>query len=352
MASYDFTTLARENCADLAPGLSDCYAQLRGTVRSPDYWRWRYLDGPDGPSCLVVASYEGRVVGMLGTVYVACSVRGERRSSALLGDLNVDPEHRRWACYAGLLRTSAESPAHRDVPFAFAFVTRGFAAWAPRFGCVDLGPVPAFTGVFGADHLLEGLGVPTAVARLGRLAAPLCLRTQRSRGSRGLEVRPLDGAGELADGPAAGGWGAGAVLAQRDAAYLTWRYDACPDADYTVLAASEAGVPVGVAVFRVDESRRRAYLAELCASPDRADVLDVLLDAVLTRMADGGAGVVTASFPVGSGQGRALSARRFGLWATPLWGMRLATFPYSVGSGHPSLRRSDWFFSLGDWLTH
>jgi hypothetical protein len=258
----------------------------------------------------------------------------------------------RWACYAGLLRTSGESPAHRRVPFAFAFVTRGFAAWAPRLGCVDLGPVPAFTGVFSGARLLEGLGVPRAVAGVGRLAAPQCLRTGRRGRPRGLDIRRLDGAREVAGAPAAGAWCAGTVLAVRDAGYLTWRYDHCPDADYTVLGAYEGGELTGVAIFRVDEARGRAYLGELCAPPDRPDVLESLLAEVLARMAERGAGIVTASFPVRSAQGHALAARRFGLWATPLWGMRLATFSYSVGPGHPALRRDDWFFSLGDWFTH
>jgi hypothetical protein len=46
MPSYNFTNLDSGICEELAPGLSACCAELRGTVRSSDYWRWRYLDGP------------------------------------------------------------------------------------------------------------------------------------------------------------------------------------------------------------------------------------------------------------------------------------------------------------------
>jgi hypothetical protein len=352
MARYDFTTLDRSNCEELAPGLSACYANVRGTVRSPAYWQWRYLDGPAGESCLVVARREGAVVGMLGAVYLSCSVRGSPVTTALVGDLSIEPVHRRWACYAGILRTSGENPASRSVPFAFAFVTGGFTAWAPRLGCVDLGPVPVFTGAFSGRRVLEALGVPQAVAGLGELTAPLCIRTDRRVRAPGIELRSIEDAAALADAADTSTWRRGEVFPLADGDYLAWRYDACPDAEYSILGAYERARLTGFSVFRIDGARGRAYLAELASPPDRVDVLAALLAETFRRMAASGAGVVTASFPVWSAQGRLLADWGLRLWASPLWGMRLAAFPYDVGAGHPCMRRRSWFFSLGDWLTH
>jgi hypothetical protein len=251
-----------------------------------------------------------------------------------------------------MLKATSGSPLHRSVPFAFAFVTGPFAGWAPRLGCVDLGPVPAFTGILDGRRALEGLGVPRPAAALGALAAPLALRWEPCREPRGIAIRCLGGAGALARESAIRDWRAGAVWVSCGPGHLAWRYDACPDADYTVLGAYTGDRLVGFAVFRTEAERGRAYLNELAAVDGRSDVLNCLLAESLRRMAADGVGIVTASFPVASAQGQLLAARGFGLWATPLWGMRLAAFPYSVGAGHPVSSRESWFFSLGDWLTH
>ncbi len=132
------------------------------------------------------------------------------------------------------------------------------------------------------------------------------------RGARpalGVEIREIGG-GDLAALEPARPAGRRFSLAH-DAAWVRWRYLACPHHRYAVLAARRAGGAAGHLAYRIEESNGRcfAFVAELVA--DQPEVARELIDAATARCADRSAVAVATLAVPGTGLCRAWRRRGF-----------------------------------------
>ncbi len=100
----------------------------------------------------------------------------------------------------------------------------------------------------------------------------------------GIEIREIAGADSMALMPARRA-GSGFAL-EHDAAWVRWRYLACPRHRYSVLTARHAGRPAGHLAYRVEEGDGRCFgfVAELVG--DVPEVRRRLIDAAVARFAD------------------------------------------------------------------
>jgi len=350
---YLFSVIDDSNIDALAPEMSSCHAGTRGETLSPAAWRWRYVDNPAGGGACAVALRENHVVGVLGNAYLRFCRGGEAAIGGIVGDLSILESERSWACYAGLLQASAERAISDRTAFGYGFVSRSAVGATPLLGTRLLGRVPIYTGFLSIRSAMQGRGANALACALAGLAQPLLGLKRRPARKSGLDVRVLDGvfAADVDDL-----WQSIAprhtVAVVRDAAYLNWRYVQRPGADYVRLLASVDGRTEGVAVFRVRPEQRKAYLLELLAGDDERATHLALLDAVLSMLSEQGVGLLTACFPSGSAEAAALRMLRFQRWPGRFWHVGLTvTDDLGWGAG-PELDMGNWYFSLGDWLTH
>ena len=101
----------------------------------------------------------------------------------------------------------------------------------------------------------------------------------------GLEIREIADAEDPASLELANP-GKPSIVLEHDAAWVEWRYLACPHLSYFVLEARRDGRPAGHLAYRVDDTdgRRFGFVSELIS--DGPDVESALIDAAITRLAE------------------------------------------------------------------
>lgn len=87
-------------------------------VDAIEFFRWKMLECPFGPSASVVAVHEGQVVGFLGQLRWQFRLQGQPVLSTRGVDLGVEPGHRRLGVSTALTRWAMENH-HTQVALAW-----------------------------------------------------------------------------------------------------------------------------------------------------------------------------------------------------------------------------------------
>ena len=351
-----YARLGADNLPALAPGLSELDAAGGGRRRSHDHWRWRYLDNVAGGNSTVVALRDGQVIGKLGNVHRRFLVGGRPSVAGLQEGMTVLPGARGWQRYMGLLAQGLRAAADSGLAFGYAVVNRSAAELSARAGAVDLGSLGVWAGLASVPAALRERSWPQPLSWIGLAAQPFVGLRRRPCTARGLEVRPVDRFGEAWDRLWEDLARGRNVTGVRDAAYMNWRYVACPDLRYDRLGTFRGDRMEGLVVFAADRERHTGAVLELLADGNDEPVTASLLWHAATAMKQQGAGVISACFPAGSAAEAALKQMRFKSWATRRWGIHLSLARFA-GDQPPTATRpeadlANWRFSLGDWMIY
>jgi hypothetical protein len=105
-------------------GVRKLFARIFGREMTPEEWRWKYAENPDG-GLSVVAESDGAIVGHFGGCPMAASIAGRVRPIYALGDVMTDPAFRqaggRSNVFSSMGREMFRRLAERDAPFGFGF---------------------------------------------------------------------------------------------------------------------------------------------------------------------------------------------------------------------------------------
>ena len=185
-------------------------------------------DASDGAFSFWITRRGGRIVGTIGSIPFHLKV-GDRTLRAAWGvEFMILPE---WRGTAVGEEITAERKRHLQVSCGLGMSEAGHRA-ASRRSSVDMGGMPLYTALLTPDAVIDLL---RPHARLARAARPLAaiaawlvgaLCRLRSTGSRLASISEFD---ERADHLWRQASPAYPVLARRDAAWLRWRFDQCPD---------------------------------------------------------------------------------------------------------------------------
>lgn len=244
--------------------------------RTEEFWRWKHEANPFGPSPVLLAEVEGRIVGV--RAFLRWRWRsGEREVPAVRAvDTATHPDWRGRGVFSRLTRRLLEDVAADGTAFVFNTPNRASGAGYRKLGWRPLGRAPVLMRPLApvATVLRWGLGTPGGGAA----------RRNRQRGGSGgggpdaLRARAPDlsaflSVEELLEAPALDGLLEVLDLhpADRryrtplDRSYLRWRYADPPGLDYRALwsgGGGRAGAPAAV-VFR---GRRRGRFREVVVS--------------------------------------------------------------------------------------
>jgi hypothetical protein len=203
-----------------------------GGVTPAEFFRWKHLEGPFGPSQRVIAEVDGSVVGF--AAYMQWRFRvGERAVKAVRGvDLAVHPSHRMRGVSLAL-RTTVRFPS--DIEF-----TWGNPNVQSRPGSRRVGRRP--------------VRVVTQFVKPRTLAAPLLGGSRgESRTPRRLAVHAAAARTVLDDAPLTSllehsGHARERLSTERTREYLLWRYGRYDE--YRAIRVPDGGAADGVVIFR------------------------------------------------------------------------------------------------------
>jgi GNAT superfamily N-acetyltransferase len=294
--------------------------------RPPELFRWKHADNPFGPSLLLVAEHDGRLIGLRAFM--------------------------RWRFQAGALVLAAvravDTATHPDYQGMGVFSKLTRAALDALDGQVDL-VFNTPNGKSGPGYLKLGwreVGrVPVAVRprRPLRLLAAGRARTRPAppvaADPAALALEPGDAVARLlAREPAARG-----LATVRSVGYLRWRYGAAPLLGYRAVTEERGGELAGLALFRVRPRGRlwESTVAEVLAGGDPATARRLLRRVAAAAPVDH----LTLHAPARSPLAGA--ARRAGFLPSPA-GIHLVANPRTAGLRPDPTRLDAWALSLGD----
>jgi GNAT superfamily N-acetyltransferase len=271
--------------------------------RAPEFFRWKHLENPFGPSFLLLAESAGRIVGLRAFMRWRFRV-GDRSVRAVRAvDTATHPDHRGKGIFSQLteqalheLRGGTElvfnTPNGKSMPgyLKMGWRTVGIFPAAIRIRR----PLPVLRDARG---LRSRVGTPRPARPAPRVDAETAAEALADR-----------------DLPALLGEAAGASPARfatpRDAAFLDWRYGAPALLDYRGMREHIGGMLAGIALFRLRQRGRlwESTVADVIVRPG-----DVRTARRLLRRVAGAAAVdhLACSFPPGSEPARAGRASGF-----------------------------------------
>jgi len=294
-------TVTRVAPLDIKPDLLRIWGRnLRVAGDVDDRFRWTYQQAPEAwDHVFVLAAHEGapplHLVGTAG-VEVRPFAGGGRELRVALGcNLAVDPTHRTLLPGLQLVR-AVRRDTHAEFDLTYNFPNERAQALYARAGYHDLGEVPRYVRVLRhAPYVGRYIGVPWLARPVGA-AADLASRARRAigrrRAARAFQLAWLAVPDRRFDALWENARGDYPIVARRDAAWLRWRYLACPGSCARIAALVERGPAAAVRAYAVVEQLETvAHVRDLFG---RRRDLDPLLALLLPELRDRGA--TSASF--------------------------------------------------------
>jgi len=186
----------------------------------------------------------------------------------------------------------------------------------------DVGPVPYYQKVLDAGAVARRRLGPV----LGPLAAPLLGLALRWRhperpltGAAPVDVRAITGFSPAYDTLWEQARGSFAMCVRRDAAYLNWKYVACPHVRYDLWEAQREGELSGYAVSRIaaHQGLKLGWILDVFTDANDAGTQDALIGKLLAAFRDNGVARAQA-FSLNAALGSALSRRGFMRGSSPM----------------------------------
>lgn len=292
-------TIERRRTGD-DQALFEGYREVFGqelTESSRRRWRWQYLESPasdpQGPE-IWVAREDGSPLGQYASMPVSLWWDGREVRASWGMDVFLRPEARGKGIGAQLFTAWSD---HVEVALGLGLTPSSYGLFQ-KLRYRDVGPVPFF------QRILDPAAVATR--RLGSVLGPvggLGLRAWlaathpvRARRPRRITVRRVTSFGADYDALWERARGSYAMCVRRDAAYLTWKYLACPTQSYEIHEARQGQELCGFAVSRQQDYRglRLGWILDVFAEAGDGETKDALLFAVLDAFRKAGVARVQA----------------------------------------------------------
>jgi hypothetical protein len=323
---------------------------------------WRYDQSPHGSSVSFLSrTKDGRAVSGYACSPRLALARGDPATRAPVGetgDVMTHPEERKKGYFSALDAAARAETAKRGWPVMIGLPNRRSAHIFVELGWSAVGKVRSWTFLFRADAHARA-----ARAREGRLrgwfagsAARHCAGARQKNKAGAETLRPESSrTEELARIPRAVGEISSrvarnfALMVQRDADWLTWRFLESPSRLHRVLGlvAADGGFRGYVVVQLPRPGEFHGYLVDLLATDEHAEA--AALEAGLARLESAGASYAEATAIEGSWWETRLRTAGF---LPPRPENHLSVIVHANQPDHPLAKAardpSTWYFTDGD----
>lgn len=315
------------------PALNTLFKKAFGCHRSLKMWQWKYDTNPHGDAIATVAvaamseetiarekndlkpakeEDKSAIIGFYGLLPRKVYCAGDVLLAFQEVDLMVDPEHTRGGLFKRLGRETYSRLIEHDHPFTFGFPnTTSLPAGRRILGWKAIERIPLWTMLLKPGAVLAGkyLSFPGASSAAGGFIR-LFNRFTLSVHWKGEIVESP----EITESFVSGINGAPSdtdIVFIRDRDYLQWRYQQCPEQDYTFFSAqSREGQCQAVAVLGTDNAGR-ANLTEFRYVPGHEDAGTALLRHLARYSLQNGCTTLRSWALADSEEARFLSKRGF-----------------------------------------
>lgn len=296
--------------------------------RSPELFRWKHLESPFGPSLMLVAEQEARLVGLRAFMRWRFVAGGRAVRAARPVDTATHPDFQGMGIFTRLTLAAVDD-LRGEVDLVFNTPNGKSGPGYLKMGWTEVGRVPVRIRARRPLRMLRGRRDGATGGQAPVVDAPAAATVLE----RGPEVTGL-----LAREPARAG-----LATDRDLAYLRWRYGAAPLLDYRAVTEERDGGLAGLAVFRMRPRGGlwESTLAEVLAGGDPAVARRLLRRVARAAPADH----LTLAVPPGSAAARA--ATRAGFLPSPV-GISMVANPLRPGLRPDPSRLGSWSLTLGD----
>ena len=302
--------------------------------RSPEFFRWKHLDNPFGPSFMLVAEGDGTIVGFRSFMRWRFQAGGRMVPAVRAVDTATHPEFQGRGVFSRLTLEALEA-LREEADLVFNTPNEKSLPGYLKMGWRTVGKVPISIRVRRPIRFARGLRWRGAPAGASGVRPPIDAETAAEALRDEKEVALLlDRAGgddQLLSTP-------------RDVEYLRWRYGSARVLDYRAVREQQGDRLTGLAIFRV---RPRGKLWESTVTEVLVPRGDARTARTLLHRVVEAAGVdhVTCHFPAGSAPAR--GARRSGFFRSP-GGMTLVVNPLRDDVDTDLTALGSWALSLGD----
>jgi hypothetical protein len=218
-------------------------------VDASEFFRWKHMASPFGPSMLLVAEVDGDVVGFGAWLRWRLRARGQTLEALRGVDFGVHPSYRGRRIQVHLIGAASERFSS-DTAFTFSTPNERSRPGALRSGRRQVGSLPSFVR---PHRPLRG-AARRIVARGSGISQPPAVDAETAA-----EVlRDGDGVSQLialAKEPD------DRLTTARDIDYLRWRYGRF--ADYRAVRTAADDQPAGLAIFRL-QRHGSAWVSSVC----------------------------------------------------------------------------------------
>jgi GNAT superfamily N-acetyltransferase len=225
--------------------------------RPPEFFRWKHLDAHFGPSFMLVAEHDARLVGLRAFMRWRFQAGDRTVTAARAVDTATHPDYQGMGIFTRLTLELLDA-VDGQVDLVFNTPNAKSGPGYLKMGWREVGRVPVAVRVRRPLRLLGG----------GRARG-------RQRPAPPVRAEPagvvLERAGEVARLLAREPAVPSALRTPRDLPYLRWRYGAAPLLGYLAVTEDRDGELAGLAVFRVRPRGRlwESTVVEVLAGGDR-----------------------------------------------------------------------------------
>jgi hypothetical protein len=312
-----------------------------------NFWRWKHVNNPFGPSIgFVAVNNTGQIVGFQTFMRWRFKTGNTVIKAVRSVDTITNPEYRRYGISSALNHKAFDQMEASGIEFIFGTPNDQFLPGQMKWG---------FTYVALCQPLVKILNYPRFLAGY--------IRNRKERGStrqsspeklfrdklptmaefigNSEEINRLLQSGNQSDSQPESGH----LFTDRSLDYLRWRYSECPRANYVVFNYKKDSALSGCAILRPNSrfGLKEVVLSELLLSqPDKALASSLMHEIKRSLSAD----YIIAYYPHGSFEHRLL--RSHGFLKVPVGGMH---FTVNVFNKNPLCDPRDlrnWDLSLGD----
>jgi GNAT superfamily N-acetyltransferase len=222
---------------------------------NPEFWRWEFLEAPDGHGLIYLVEDGGKIVGHFADIPRRFSVQGEPILGTLSLDLMVHPDYRRRGIFEALGRYGAERVRKENGLFLTAFpIRRETIRGLKKIGWEEVVKLPVLVYPIRFSGIINRyLRFPLLSLLAGGAVRSLYMLLCRSRRRKRMEKVDVEEMGSL-DDAFDDFWQKALslcpVIGARDRNYLAWRYLQHPTRTYTIYRAKQSGEMKGYIVLR------------------------------------------------------------------------------------------------------
>ncbi len=220
-----------------------------------EFWRWEFMDNPDGNGLIYIVEDNGRIIGHLADIPRRFYVYGEIVLGTVSVDLMVAPEYRRRGIFEKMGRYAIQRVKEKNRTFMSSFPIRpqtinGFK----KIGWIEILKLPVliypvrFSGILNNYLRLTPLSI--FLAGVLRIFYDAIFSFKERKQDKSVEIKEIKGIDQEFENFLNKHISIFPIIGVRDKNYMNWRYISHPTRFYTIYQAVKNGEIKGYIILR------------------------------------------------------------------------------------------------------